>query len=162
MKKCILWGLLVSTILLLEGCNDDNNKTIDKEKPVIDISKGKFQNCTEVEKGIPFTFTAEISDNEGLGSYSFDIHHNFDHHTHSTEATVTECTLEDKKDAKHPFKLVKTFELSEHPQKHSIEQQFTIPTHFESGNYHFMIKVVDKAGWATMKGLSFKVVNKRK
>lgn len=160
MKK-LRFKLLAVTIatLFFIGCSNDDT-SIDKEKPSIDISKSAFQNCTKVVKGEPFAFTAEVTDNEALGSYSFDIHHNFDHHTHSTESAVTECMMDKKKEATNPFKLVKTFSIPNNPKTYTIQQEFTIPTEYEAGDYHFMVKVVDKSGWASLKGLSFKVVEK--
>lgn len=156
MKKNILWGLFIIASTIFISCSSDNDTVIDKEKPTININ-GDFQNCVEIQKGVPFIFTAEITDNEGLGSYSFDIHHNFDHHTHSTEAEVTECKLGVKKEATNPFKLVETSTVKGSPKTYTIKQEFTIPKKYEEGDYHFMLKVVDKAGWSTIKGLSFKL-----
>lgn len=151
--------LAITTILLLGNCGNDDGNNIDKTKPVLDISQSAFQNCSEVKKGIPFTFSATVSDNEALGSYSFDIHNNFDHHSHTTEAGVTECNLGTKKEAVNPFKLVKTVSITDKPKSYTISHEFVIPTEYDSGDYHFMVKVVDKAGWTTLKGLSFKVVD---
>ncbi|PVX51782.1 uncharacterized protein DUF4625 [Balneicella halophila] len=160
MKNIFYILLLISSALLAISCSDDDNDTIDKSAPTIDISGSDFQNCTVVTKGIPFTFTAKISDNEALGSYNFNIHHNFDLHTHSTEAEVVECETGEKKEATNPFKLVKAFTIPDSPKTFTIKETFTIPEEYEAGNYHFMITVVDKAGWSKVKGLSFKVVDK--
>src|SRR5690606_19363291 len=75
------------------GCSKDN-ETVDTEYPVIDItSEDAFPvQCSTIERGETFTFRASFTDNVALGSYSLDIHHNFDQHTHSTE--VDECDLE--------------------------------------------------------------------
>lgn len=159
MKVLKLTLFVISAAFLFGGCGSDDDNTIDKTKPTLDISKSAFQNCTEVKKGVPFTFSATVSDNEALGSYSFDIHHNFDHHSHTTEAGITECKLGKKKKAIKPFKSIKTFKIPNNPKEYTISQQFTVPTEYDSGDYHFMVKVVDKAGWTTLKGLSFKVVD---
>lgn len=157
--KNIFWIVLLISSALFVSCDDDNT---DNSKPTIDISKSEFQNCTVVTKGVPFTFTAEVSDNEALGSYSIDIHHNFDLHTHSTEAEVVECEAGEKQEATRPYKLIPVSKvIPNSPKTYIITETFTIPEEFQSGNYHFMIKVVDKSGWIRVKGLSFKVVDKK-
>lgn len=155
MKRITIFLLIIVATVL--GCSNDDND-VDKTKPTIDISKSAFQNCTEVKKGGPFTFSAVVSDNVALGSYSFDIHHNFDHHTHSTEAGVVECSDAPDKTPINPFKLIKTSTITGSPKTYTITQQFTIPEEYEEGDYHFMIKVTDKAGWSELKGLSFKLI----
>ncbi len=133
---------------------------IDREKPFIDITNSPFQNYQVVKKGIPFTFEAVLSDNSGLASYRFDIHHNFDHHTHSTETNLheDEHELAPIKEPVKPYKkLTEAKVIPNFPKEYRISETFTIPEDCDDGDYHFVITVLDKNGWATMKGLSFKV-----
>ncbi|MDR1780192.1 MAG: DUF4625 domain-containing protein [Tannerella sp.] len=78
--------LLTALILALFSCGGSEDK--DLQKPEIQIVQP--QNCTELRRGESFTFTAHFADNAELGSYNLEIHHNFDHHSHSTDSE--DCT----------------------------------------------------------------------
>ena len=86
----VISSLLI--VLLFASC--DEGKNIDVEKPYIDISSTESfpKNCDTLYFGEVFELKVLFADNEQLGSYSLGIHHNFNHHSHSTE--VTECTLQ--------------------------------------------------------------------
>ena len=123
---------------LLAACSKDENGK-DLDKPVIETdSEALPQNCQVYVKGeeIPFIYT--FTDNMGLGSYNIEIHHNFDHHTHSTDAG--DCPLEEKKKPVKPW----------------VYNQEDVDT----GDYHFMIRVTDKAGWQQLKAVSIKIIEK--
>lgn len=141
----------LALFFLLLSCSEEEIK--DTTKPTIDISNGYPQNCSVIKKGVPFTFKAFFSDNVALGGYTIDIHHNFNHHTHSTEE-VENCSLLPKKDAVKPFKLIKTYKIDGNPKTFEAKQTFTIDESFDSGNYHFHITLADKQGWSSIVGLS--------
>lgn len=138
------------------GCSKDN-ETVDTEYPVIDItSEDAFPvQCSTIERGETFTFRASFTDNVALGSYSLDIHHNFDQHTHSTE--VDECDLEPVKKPVNPFLLIKSVDIPDSPQTYDASMEITVPADVDPGDYHFMIRITDKEGWQTLKGLSIKI-----
>lgn len=142
----------LSVALLLVNCDGDN-EIKDIEKPTINISNGYPTNCAKIKRGVPFTFKALFSDNVALGSYTIDIHHNFDHHTHSTQ-DVEGCDLEPVKTPVNPFKLIKTYIIEGNPKTFNATQTFKIGNSFDSGNYHFHIKVADAEGWSTVMGLT--------
>jgi len=110
MPRFVVWRKGIFTYNTNHGwwidnaCNKEND--IDKEKPVIDLSGPDAfpQNCDTIYFGESFNFNVLFSDNVELGSFSIDIHHNFDHHSHSTE--VTECQLDSKKDSVNPLVLI--------------------------------------------------------
>lgn len=145
---------LLIVFLLFNCSNDDEVK--DTVKPVIDVSNGFPVNCSKIKRGEPFTFKALFSDNVALGGYTIDIHHNFDHHTHSTQE-IKECNLDPKKDPVNPFKLIKSYTIEGNPKTFNAEQTFTIDKSFDSGNYHFHIKLADEEGWSSLVGLSIYV-----
>ena len=58
------------------------------------------ENCAILYRGESFSFQATFTDNIELGNYNVEVHNNFDHHSHSTEAE--ECELEPKKEAVKP------------------------------------------------------------
>lgn|SRR5690554_868496 len=149
----ILPSLVVFMLLSLVACNKDRY-AIDDVPPSIDVGfMGAFpKQCSTLKRGETFTFRARFTDNVELGSFSLDIHHNFDHHSHSTEAG--ECTLEPVKVPINPFVLIKSYDIPAGKQSYEAEITITIPADVDPGNYHFMIMVSDQTGWTDMKGLS--------
>lgn len=150
--------LSMIALLLVGACKKDSTQEIDTEYPVIDISStGAFpKQCSTVKRGEKFTFRAQLSDNTTLGSVSVDIHHNFDHHTHSTE--VESCTMDVVKTPVKPFLLIQSYPIPVGLANFEVQQEITIPADVDAGDYHFMIRLTDKEGWQTIKGLSIKVI----
>lgn len=157
MKKPLLY-LSVIALLFAGACKKDSEKEIDTEYPVINISSaGAFpQQCSTVKRGEKFVFRAQLSDNTSLGSVSVDIHHNFDHHTHSTE--VATCSMDAVKVPVKPFLLIQSYPIPVGLSSFEVQQEITVPAGIDSGDYHFMIRLTDKEGWQTIKGLSIKVL----
>ncbi|MBL3658614.1 DUF4625 domain-containing protein [Fulvivirga sediminis] len=148
--------IIFATIILLTGCSDDD-KSLDTEYPVIDQSfEANYpQQCSEIKKGESFTFTAYFTDNQYLGSYSIDIHNNFDHHNHSTE--VNDCDLAAIKTAKTPFLFINNFSIPEGLKECKAELNINIPEDIDSGDYHFLVMLTDAEGWQTTRGISIKI-----
>ncbi|WP_343563154.1 DUF4625 domain-containing protein [Sphingobacterium sp.] len=154
LKKYALVALItVSTI----ACKKEK-ENIDSEKPTIDISGATAfpKQCSQIKRGSTVTFRAQLSDNIALGSYSIDVHHNFDHHSHSTE--VEECTLEPIKKPVKPFVLVKSVNIPGQPQQYDAQLQIDVPADVDPGNYHFMIRVTDQSGWSSQRGISVRII----
>lgn len=156
MKK-ISFLLGVLALAFISSCSSDN-AAIDTEYPVIDITgTGSFPiQCSTIERGKTFTFKATFNDNVELGSYSLDIHHNFDHHTHSTE--VTTCETEAVKKPVNPMLFINNYTIPNGVKSYEATAQITIPADVDPGDYHFMIRLTDKEGWQTLKGLSIKIL----
>ncbi len=149
--------LIAAVLLFYMALSCTKETVIDEEKPVIDLSvAGAFpQNCDTLYIGETFTFKARFTDNVALGSFSLDIHHNFDHHSHSTE--VLSCELDPKKTAENPFLFIQDYTIPEDLSEHIAIVDIAIPGDIDTGDYHLMIRVTDKEGWQTMKGLSIKI-----
>lgn len=154
-------GFLIAALLFvatLSACKKDGNKEeIDTEYPVIDISSTDAfpKQCSIIKRGEKFVFKANLSDNRQLGSVSIDIHHNFDHHSHSTE--VEGCNMESKKVPINPMLLIKSFPIPSGQKTYQVAQEIDIPANVDPGDYHFMIRLTDEEGWQTLKGLSIKI-----
>ena len=143
---------------LLAACSKDETGK-DLDKPVIETdSEALPQNCQVYVKGeeIPFIYT--FTDNMGLGSYNIEIHHNFDHHTHSTDAG--DCPLEEKKKPVKPWVYNQDFQIPESASTYNAKVYIPIPEDVDTGDYHFMIRVTDKAGWQQLKAVSIKIIEK--
>lgn len=151
-------------ITLISSCKKEQNE-VDKEKPTISMS---FQdafpiNCDTLYFGEPFYFKAQLSDNVELGSFSIDIHHNFDHHSHSTD--VSACDLDPIKTPINPFVFIQDFSISENIKFYLTNTSITIPEGnsngiFDEGDYHFFISLTDKEGWSAQRGMSIKLLKR--
>lgn len=157
----ILTGLLLILVVFIT-CNKEE---IDDQKPEIDLTiSGAFpQNCETLYFGEPFIFKALFSDNAELGSFSIDIHNNFDHHSHSTE--VTECSLDPTKAPANPYVSIEDYDIPEGQDSYETSIVITIPNsdskgEFDEGDYHFFISLVDKEGWSVQKGLNIKILRR--
>lgn len=155
MKRNLFTMLLLCTAVLA-GCSK-NDEAVDSEYPVIDITGADAfpVQCSVLERGKTVTFKARFTDNVALGSYSLDIHHNFDHHTHSTE--VNTCAESPNKTPVKPLVFIKDYTLPAGGRDYTATATISIPADVDTGDYHFMIRLTDKEGWQTIKGLSIKI-----
>ncbi len=142
---------------VMVACSDSDK---DDEVPIIDMTvENAFpQNCVAVFKGETFVFKARLIDNVELGSYSIEMHNNFDHHTHST--SITECDLDPVKTPVNPLYFVNEYTIPAGQVDYIATQNITIPTDVDAGDYHFMLRVTDKGGWQTFEGISLKIVER--
>ncbi len=155
MKKQQLSLLFLTLLLALSACKKDKEE-IDTEYPTIDVTGTAFpQQCAVIKRGEKFVFKAKLNDNVELGSVSIDVHHNFDHHSHSTE--VNDCGLAAVKQPVKPFLVIKDFPLPAGQKTYEVAQEVTVPADIDAGDYHFLIRLTDKTGWQTLKGLSIKI-----
>jgi len=163
MRNLTLIFILFLSLIVLYSCQKDE---IDKEKPVIDLTiPDAFPvNCDTLYFGESFTLKMSFTDNTELGSFSIDIHHNFDHHSHSTE--VTECELDPVKTPVNPFLFIQDYDIIPYSlNEYVTDVTILIPSGdnegmFDEGDYHFYISLTDAEGWSTQKGLSIKILQK--
>ncbi|GAA4915415.1 DUF4625 domain-containing protein [Mucilaginibacter defluvii] len=149
--------LIIVMALFIAGCSKKNDEKVDTEYPVIDLSANNAfpQQCSIIKRGETFIFRARLSDNVQLGSVSVDIHNNFDHHSHSTE--VEECQMGAVKTPVNPYLLIRSFSVTEDLNEMEISQTISVPADVDAGDYHFLIRLTDKEGWQTIKGISVKI-----
>ncbi|MFT3737985.1 MAG: DUF4625 domain-containing protein [Breznakibacter sp.] len=142
------------SLLAMGGCQSSD---VDDVAPVIDMSfAGAFpQNCQQVNRGETFVFKARFTDNTELGSFNIDVHHNFDHHSHSTDAG--ECDFDEKKTAVTPFVFIQEYDIEPGQKEYAAEISIAIPENVDTGDYHLMISLTDHEGWNTVKGISIKI-----
>lgn len=157
MNKSIKVFLAIITLgLAVAGCKKDTAEEKDTEYPKILATANSFPTqCSTIARGQTFTFRATFSDNRELGAYSLDVHHNFDQHNHSTE--VNQCTFDAKKTPVKPFLFIQNYTIPAGLKQHEATAQIAIPADIDPGDYHFMIRLTDKEGWQTIKGLSIKI-----
>ncbi|UYQ91194.1 DUF4625 domain-containing protein [Chitinophaga horti] len=155
MKKHILLPLLAAG--LLASCSKDKDDT-DTTYPEIglNIANAFPTQCGTVKRGEAFTFRALLTDNRELGSVSVDVHHNFDQHSHSTE--VVNCENDPKKAAVNPFVFINSYTIPAGLKEYQPEVSINVPADVDPGDYHFLVRVTDKAGWQTIRGISIKII----
>jgi hypothetical protein len=148
--------MLIAALMIIAGCSKSEGE-IDTTYPSIDITaEAAFpKQCSIIERGSKFTFNASFSDDLELGAVSIDIHHNFDHHSHSTE--VSNCDMDPIKSAVKPFLFIQDYTIPGGINNHTMKQEISVPADIDPGDYHFLIRVTDKAGWQTIKGISIKI-----
>ena len=156
--------LLVVLSILLNACQDDEKPTIDTEKPLIDLTilDAFPTSCDTLYFDEPFIVKALLTDNVELGAFNINIHNNFDHHTHSTE--FEQCTLGAVKTAENPYVYIQDYTLPV-TNEFTTDVSMTIPSSdgtdlYDEGDYHFQIRLTDKEGWSTMKGLNVKLLRR--
>lgn len=156
MKAYKLLSLVAILALTVASCKKDKEE-IDTTYPTINIEASNAfpKQCSVVKRGEKFIFKADFSDNVELGAVSVDIHHNFDQHSHSTE--VAACNMDAKKTPVNPLKFIQDFSIPTGQKIYQISQEIEIPANIDAGDYHFLIRLTDKSGWQTIKGLSIKI-----
>lgn len=158
MKRTALVALVTSS-LFWGSCSSDNDKVKDEERPTVSInfSEGFPQACETLQRGETYTFRAMATDNEALASYSLDLHHNFDHHTHDDQGTT--CNLEAVKEAVNPFIYMENFSLDGSQKEHEIEIEVEIPEDIDTGDYHSSFSVTDETGWQSRTAVDIKITD---
>lgn len=159
------YKIIVPVLLLVFFNSCEKEDEIDKVKPVIDLTmQDAFPvNCDTLYFGESFELKVLFTDNVELGSFSIDIHNNFDHHSHSTE--VTECNFDPCKEPVNPFLMVADYDIPAGQSAYQTAISISIPSGnadgvYDEGDYHFFISLTDKEGWSSQKGLSIKMLHR--
>lgn len=156
MKKHIIYLSLLCALGACSSSNDDEQR--DMTLPVIS-EQGIIANpieCQQYQPGDVIPFSYVFTDDTELGNYNIEIHNNFDHHTHSGSAI--DCPLDAKKEAGEKawvFNQDYTIPAGQRTYKARVDIQ--IPGDAETGDYHFMIRLTDKAGWQQLKAVAIKI-----
>ncbi len=156
MKKNII---SLSLLCALCACSSsDDNDSRDMTKPVIS-EQGITANpveCQQYHPGDVIPFHYVFTDDIELGNYNIEIHNNFDHHTHSGSAV--ECELEPKKEAgAKAWVFNQDYTIPAGQRSYTARVDIQIPADAETGDYHFMVRLTDRAGWQELKGIAIKI-----
>ena len=161
MKKIFTTSLIMAIASLMDACSsDDDNK--DMTYPTIS-AEGITANpvdCQVYQRGAVIPFHYIFSDDTELGAYNIEIHTNADHHTHSTSAV--ECE-EEEDEHEHEHKAVKpwvyneSFTLAPGLRTFDARHDIQIPADIDEGDYHFMIRLTDRAGWQQLHAVAIKI-----
>ena len=161
-KYLSLMMALVATFTFgFAACSDDDNEEKDMTYPEIS-SQGIAANpidCQVYERGSVIPFCYVFTDNQELGNYNIEIHTNADHHSHSTSAT--ECEEDEDHDHEQPsvkpWVFNQDYAIPTGQKAYTARFDIPIPDDIDAGDYHFMIRLTDRAGWQQLKAVAIKV-----
>lgn len=151
MKKKII-PVLLCALCACGSSDDDMSKPVISDKGIVAMPT----DCQVYHRGDIIPFHYVFTDDTELGNYNIEIHHNFDHHTHGTTATV--CEMDEKKAPVNAWIFNNDYEIPTGQTTYNSRLDIRIPDDIDTGDYHFSIRVTDRAGWQEMKALSIKIV----
>lgn len=151
MKKQ-LFPILVA--LAFAACANDDR---DMDRPLIS-SEGVVaspNDCDSYACGDTIHFCYRMQDNAELGSYNIEVHSNHDHHTHSTSAA--ECQQHQTSATSNPWVFNRDFKIADGLRDYTARVDIAIPADVDPGDYHFMIRLTDKAGWQEIRSVAISI-----
>ena len=142
----------------LSACSSSDDETQkDMQQPVIS-DQGIVANpidCQQYHRGDIIPFHYVMTDDQELGNYNIEIHNNFDHHTHSTSSV--ECPMDAKKEPVKPWVYNQDFQIPAGQRSYTARHDIAIPADIDPGDYHFMIRLTDQAGWQQLHAVAIKI-----
>lgn len=159
-------ALICSMALGFTACGDDDDR--DMTPPAISDEgiTANPVNCQVYQRGEVIAFHYIFTDDQELGNYAIEVHSNFDHHSHSTEGddhAGHECDDDDDHEGDHhdegtPWKETFPFTIPSGLKHFEARQDLQIPANATPGDYHFMIRLTDHAGWQQLKAVAIKIL----
>ena len=166
----LMVALITVFTLSFIACGDDDDAK-DMTPPVISgegITANPI-NCQQYHPGDVIPFHYVMTDNQELGAYNIEVHNNFDHHSHSTEADhheheAGECDDADGHDHDHEqsegkaWVYIQDFAIPAGLRRYEVRHDIQIPADAAPGDYHFMIRLTDRAGWQQIHAVAIKIL----
>ena len=147
--------MLLCAFSACSGSDDEVQK--DMQQPVIS-DQGITANpidCQVYHRGEVIPFHYVMTDDQELGAYNIEVHNNFDHHTHST--TAVECPMDAQKQPQNPWVYNHDFSIPAGQSRYEARVDIEIPADIDPGDYHFMIRLTDRAGWQQLHAVAIKI-----
>lgn len=176
-----------AVVMLLSFVFTSCEREKDLTPPVISSVDFRPADCDVYHVGDSLVVHFTCSDDYELGNFNIEIHNNFDHHTHGTTSVECdehkhEHAEGEEHDHDHDHEHAEG-EAHDHDHDHdhdhpSVEgawvynQDYVIPRGEKSytahiiipvprdvvgGDYHFMLRLTDRAGWQTLKAVAIHV-----
>ena len=150
--------LSLMLLCALSACgSDDDEETKDMTYPVINTTDivAVPTDCQVFKRGDVIPLNVLFTDDTELGSYNVEIHNNFDHHTHSTSSV--ECPMEAQKSPVKPWIYNQDFDIPSGQKSFTARHDIAIPADVDPGDYHFMVRLTDRAGWQQLHAVAIKI-----
>ncbi len=163
--KTIILLATIMTILAVSfsACE---NKSKDTTPPVIEEATFLPADCDIYYPGDTIRVYFICSDDTELGNFNIEIHNNFDHHTHGTssvdcdEEEGEEHHHEEGEEHHHEHETVEgawvynqDFAIGRGLKSDTLDIGIPVPVDALEGDYHFMLRLTDRAGWQTIKAV---------
>lgn len=163
MKKNLFCILALCAIIGFTACE---NKSKDTTPPLIDEATFLPADCDIYYLGDTLFVHFICSDDNELGNYNIEIHNNFDHHTHGTSAV--DCDENEQEGEEHHHEeghgheheqvegawvYNQDFAITPGLNTATIDLAIPVPDDVLEGDYHFMLRLTDRAGWQTIKAV---------
>ncbi len=163
MKKNLFYILALCAIIGLAACE---NKSKDTTSPVIDEVTFLPADCDMYYLGDTLLVHFSCWDDTELGNFNIEIHNNFDHHTHGTSGV--DCDEEageehhhgEGEEHEHEHETVEgawvynqDFAIARGLKSDTFDIEIPVPAEVLDGDYHFMLRLTDRAGWQTIKAV---------
>lgn len=138
--------------------SDDDEQQKDMLQPVISDTGIVADpiDCQVYHRGDVIPFHYLFTDDTELGAYNIEIHNNFDHHTHSTSSV--ECPVDAKKDPVKPWVFNQDYTIPAGQRSYDARHDIQIPADIDTGDYHFMVRLTDHAGWQQLHAVAIKII----
>lgn len=165
LKYMSLMLALVSVLTLgFTACGDDDDAK-DMTYPVIsaDGITANPIDCQVYQRGTVIPFHYIFTDDTELGAYNIEIHNNADHHSHSTSSVECEDEDEHEHEHEHEHEAVKPWVFNQDFTIPAVQRSFearhdiAIPADIDTGDYHFMVRLTDRAGWQQLHAIAIKI-----
>ena len=146
--------VILTALALLCACADADR---DMEKPAIttDGVVASPAECDAYCHGDTIHFCYRLTDNVELGRYNIEVHSNHDHHTHSTSGV--DCELEPVCEAVNPWVFNHDYDIPAGSTSYVATADIVVPADVDAGDYHFMVRVTDRAGWLQLRSMAIKL-----
>ncbi len=164
MKKNVFFALMIGALII--GFTACENKSKDTTPPLIDEDTFLPADCDIYYLGDTLFVHFICSDDNELGNYNIEIHNNFDHHTHGTSAV--DCDENEQEGEEHHHEeghgheheqvegawvYNQDFAITPGLNTATIDLAIPVPDDVLEGDYHFMLRLTDRAGWQTIKAV---------
>ena len=158
-KQTLIYLCLFCIFMFFTPACDKESK--DVSYPVI-IDDGFLPaDCAEFMPGGVIQVAFKCTDDVELGNFNIEIHSNFDHHTHGTSSVECDEHQHDgQEEEQHQHQhsdagwvFNKDYEIPAGLKEYQGSLQINIPADAEEGEYHFMLRLTDHAGWQTIKSV---------
>ena len=157
MNRKDLFILLLCALCACSSSSDERAKDMTMPQITANGILPEPDNCQAFPLGDTIRFHYIFTDDMELGAFNIEIHNNFDHHSHSTSAE--ECKMEPKKQPVRPWVFNKDYTIPDGLRLYEASFDIPIPDDVDPGDYHFMIRLTDKAGWQQLEAVSIKLAD---
>lgn len=144
------------------GSDDDGGNGKDMTYPVIS-TEGITANpidCQVYHRGDVIPFCYLFTDDMELGAYNIEIHSNFDHHTHSHSSVECHHDHEEEEadtEPANPWVFNRSYIIPAGQRSYKAQLDIPIPADITPGDYHFMVRLTDRAGWQQLHAVAIEI-----